>query len=81
MFDIGQKVVVITGNAIPFYGVILARAKGDNGPGAYKIALNDNDPEDPGEWHKACNVFVIDPPAPPQDEPIQINQVRNFLRQ
>jgi len=36
----------------------VGRAKGDNGPGAYRIALKDSDPEDPGEWHKACNVFV-----------------------
>jgi len=58
MFDVGQKVVVITDNAITFDGTILARAKGDNGPGAYKIALRDSDPEEPGEWHKACNVFL-----------------------
>jgi len=42
MFDIGQKVVVITGNAIPFNGVILARAKGDNGPCAYKVVPKDS---------------------------------------
>jgi hypothetical protein len=58
MFDIGQKVVVITDNAITFNGTILARAKGDNGPGAYKIAQQDSDPEEPGEWHKANNVFA-----------------------
>jgi hypothetical protein len=58
MFDLGRKVVVITDNAITFDGTIVGRAKGDNGPGAYKIAQNDSDPEDPGEWHKACNVFA-----------------------
>jgi hypothetical protein len=58
MFDIGQKVVVITDNEISFDAVILARAKGDNGPGAYKVALNDSGAEESGQWHKACEVFV-----------------------
>ena len=58
MFDIGQNVVVITGNAIPFNGVILARAKGDNGPCAYKVVPKDSGPEESGQWHKASEVFV-----------------------
>jgi hypothetical protein len=58
MFDIGQKVVVITGNAIPYNGVILARAKGDNGPGAYKVVPKDSRPEESGQWHKAGEVFA-----------------------
>jgi hypothetical protein len=58
MFDIGQKVVVITGNAIPFNGVILARAKGDNGPCAYKVVPKDSHPEESGQWHRAGEVFV-----------------------
>jgi hypothetical protein len=58
MFEIGQKVVVITENAITFDAVILARAKGDNGPGAYKVALSDGGPEETGQWHKASEVFV-----------------------
>jgi hypothetical protein len=58
MFDIGQKVVVITENAITFEAVILARAKGDNGPGAYKVAYSESGPGDSGQWHKASEVFV-----------------------
>jgi hypothetical protein len=58
MFDIGRKVVVITENAITFEGTVIGRAKGDGGPGAYKIALIDSDPDEPGEWHKAANVFI-----------------------
>ena len=58
MFEIGQKVVVITENAITFDAVILARAKGDNGPGAYKVAMSDSGPEETGQWHKASEVFV-----------------------
>jgi hypothetical protein len=58
MFDLGQKVVVITGNAITFNGVILARAKGDNGPGAYKVVPKDSGPGEPGQWHKASDVFA-----------------------
>jgi hypothetical protein len=58
MFDIGRKVVIITDNAITFEGTIVARAKGDNGPGAYKVAAKDGDTDDPGEWHKACDVFT-----------------------
>jgi hypothetical protein len=63
MFDIGRKVVIITDNAITFEGTVIARAKGDNGPGAYKIALKDSDPDVPGEWHKASNVFIAEQTA------------------
>jgi hypothetical protein len=58
VFDIGQRVVVITDNEITFDATILARAKGDSGPGAYKVAFLDSGPEEPGQWHKACDVFL-----------------------
>jgi hypothetical protein len=58
MFDVGQKVTVIADKGITYDGVILARAKGDNGPAAYKIALDGSGPEQLGQWHKACDVFV-----------------------
>ena len=58
MFDIGRKVVVITDNAITFDGTVVGRAKGDNGPGAYKVTLDGAGLEQMGQWHKACDVFV-----------------------
>ena len=58
MFDVGQKVTVIADKGIAYDGVILARATGDNGPGAYKIVLDGSGPEQMGQWHKACDVFV-----------------------
>ena len=61
MFAIGQKVLVITDNGITYDAVILATAKGDDGPGAYKVTMPDSGPEQPGQWHKACEVFVPDP--------------------
>jgi hypothetical protein len=68
MFDVGQKVVVITDNAITFDATILARAKGDNGPGAYKVALADSGSEEPGQWHKACEVFAPEKTAQEEQE-------------
>jgi hypothetical protein len=58
MFDVGQKVTVIADKGITYDGVILARAKGDNGPAAYKVALDGSGLEQLGQWHKACDVFV-----------------------
>ncbi|MGA2349190.1 MAG: hypothetical protein ABSF70_02050 [Terracidiphilus sp.] len=59
MFEVGQKVTVIADKVISYDGVILARATGDNnGPGAYKIALEGSGAEQMGQWHKACDVFV-----------------------
>jgi hypothetical protein len=58
MFEIGQKVTVITEKGLTYDGVILARATGDNGPGAYKIALDGGGQKQVGQWHKAGDVFV-----------------------
>ena len=80
MFELDQEVVVITDKGIAYEGFILARAKGDDGSGAYKIGLEGRGFEQSGQWHKACDVFVIDPPTPPRDEPIQITQMKSFLR-
>jgi hypothetical protein len=57
MFEVGQKVTVIT-DKLAYDGVILARATGDNGPGAYKVTLDGAGLEQMGQWHKACDVFV-----------------------
>lgn len=59
MFEIGQKVIVISEKGVAFEAVIIGRAKGDNaGPGAYKVAVKDIGPETIGQWHTASEVFV-----------------------
>jgi hypothetical protein len=69
MFDIGQKVVVISDKGVAFEAVIIGRAKGDNaGPGAYKIAIKDLGPDTVGQWHKASEVFVAEQTAQEKKE-------------
>jgi len=58
MFEIGQQVTVITVKGIAYEGVIRARAIADDGQGAYKIAVIGCGPGQPGQWHKAGDVFV-----------------------
>jgi hypothetical protein len=58
MFDVGQKVTVITDKGIAYDGVILARATGDAGAGAYKVTLEGSGPDQLGQWHKAGDVFI-----------------------
>jgi hypothetical protein len=58
MFEVGQEVTVIAEGGLSYDGIILARATGDNGPGAYKIALNGGGAKQVGQWHKAADVFV-----------------------
>lgn len=60
MFEKGQRVVVITDNAMTFNAIVLARARGDEGPGAYKVALIGQGPEQLGQWHKASEVFIAE---------------------
>jgi hypothetical protein len=57
MFEVGQKVTVIT-DKLAYDGIILVRATGDNGPGAYKITLDGAGLEQMGQWHKAGDVFL-----------------------
>ena len=58
MFYVGEKVTVIADKGITYDGIILARATGDSGLGAYKIALDGGGTEQMGQWHKAGDVFV-----------------------
>jgi len=58
MFDVGQKVTVITDKGIDYDGIILTSAKGDDGPGAYRVTLDGAGPEQMAQWHKAADVFV-----------------------
>ncbi|HUD13106.1 MAG TPA: hypothetical protein VMQ56_05560 [Terracidiphilus sp.] len=61
MFDLNQTVIVITEKGVAYEGFILARATGEDGPGAYKIGLEGAGFEQPGQWHKAGDVFVPEP--------------------
>jgi hypothetical protein len=58
MFDVGQKVTVIAEKGIAYDGIVLARATGDNGPGAYKVALDGGGAGQLAQWHRASDVFV-----------------------
>jgi hypothetical protein len=58
MFDVGQQVTVIAEKGIAYDGVILARATGDNGPGAYKVTLEGGGAGQLAQWHRASDVFV-----------------------
>jgi hypothetical protein len=49
MFDVGEKVTVIADKGITYDGIILARATGDSGLGAYKIALDGGGTEQMGQ--------------------------------
>jgi hypothetical protein len=59
MLEVNQKVLVIADKGDPFNGTIIATAKGDGGPPAYKVALHPG-PEQQCQWYKACDVFVLD---------------------
>lgn len=61
MYEIGQEVTVITDKGVAYNGVVMARATGDDGQKAYKIALEGGGMTQLGQWHKAGDVFVIDP--------------------
>jgi hypothetical protein len=60
MLEVNQKVLVIPEKGDPFNGTIIATAKGDDGPPAYKVTANDLGADQLGKWHKACDVFVLD---------------------
>ena len=59
MFDLGQPVLVIADKVISYEGIVTARATGDDGgTAAYQVALRGG--EQLGQWHKACDVFVVE---------------------
>lgn len=80
MIEVGQEVTVINEKGVAYNGYVMATATSLDGTKAYKVAIDGNGLQQFGQWHKACDVFVIDPPTPPRDEPIQINQMKSFLR-
>ena len=77
MFDVGQKVLVITDKGISYDAIVLATAKGDDGRAAYKVTMSGLGPEQPGQWHKACEIYVPDKSA--TDE--EAAALDNFLKQ
>jgi hypothetical protein len=78
MFDVGQEVTVISDKGVAYDGYVLARATGDDGSKAYKVVLAGGGLEQMGQWHKACDVFVVDPEIPSiAEEPLNI---RSFQR-
>ncbi len=66
MYEVGQEVTVITDKGVAYNGVVMARATGDDGQKAYKIALEGGGLTQLGQWHKASDVFVIDPQVQPK---------------
>ncbi len=61
MFEVGQQVTVITDKGIGYNCYVLARASGDNGIKAYKVSSDEGGMGQMGQWHKAADIFVIDP--------------------
>ena len=66
MYEVGQEVTVITDKGVAFNGVVMARATGDDGQKAYRIALEGGGLTQLGQWHKPGDVFVIDPQMQPK---------------
>jgi len=78
MLNIGQEVTVITDKGVAYSGYIMARATSDDGQKAYKIALEGGGLSQLGQWHRACDVYVMDPQGPP--EPEVVLNTKSFLR-
>lgn len=77
MFDVGQEVTVINEKGIAYSGYVLARATGEDGQKAYKIALDGVGLGQLGQWHKSSDIFVLDPQAPPEvEDPIYLGNLR-----
>jgi hypothetical protein len=59
MFELDQKVVVITDKGLTYDALVVGRAKGDDGGrGAYKVKLIGQAAESAGQWHIATEVFL-----------------------
>lgn len=74
MFEIGQTVLVISDKGVSYDGSVMARATGDNGgPPAYQVAPQGH--EHQAQWHKACDVFLLE-----EAEKKDPDSIENFLR-
>ena len=61
MLELNQSVIVITDKGVSYDGFIIARATGANGTAAYRIGLEGAGFGQQGQWHKAGDVFVVEP--------------------
>jgi hypothetical protein len=78
MIEVGQEVTVITEKGTAYNGFVMASATSSDGTRAYKISVDGGGLQQLGQWHKAGDVFVLDPlEVPQQKEPLQM---RSFLR-
>lgn len=68
MIEVGQEVTMITDKGTAYNGYVTARATGDDGTKAYKIAVDGGGLQQLGQWHRAGDVFVLDPLEPPKRE-------------
>lgn len=77
MYHIGQEVTVISDKGLAYDGYIMAVATGEDGQKAYKIAIEGAGLTQLGQWHKASDVFVVDPPdsAAKASMPVSIRRV------
>ena len=62
MYQIGQEVTVISDKGIAYDGYIMASATSDDGEKAYKIVIEGAGLTQLGQWHKSCDVFMVDSP-------------------
>ncbi|HUN83506.1 MAG TPA: hypothetical protein VMU48_03965 [Terracidiphilus sp.] len=77
MFKVGQEVTVISEKGVAYSGYVLASATGDEGQKAYKIAIDGGGMGQLGQWHKAADVYVMDPrQEPAMEEPVSIEDIR-----
>jgi len=73
MYQIGQEVMVISDKGIAYDGYIMATATSDDEQKAYKIAIEGAGLTQLGQWHKAEDVFVVDPPEAESKDTIPIS--------
>lgn len=60
MLELDQQVIVITEKGTAYEGYIMERASNETGTGAYRIGLDGAGFEQQGQWHKACDIFVVE---------------------
>jgi hypothetical protein len=77
MFEVGQKVIVISDKGISYDAIILATAQADDGTKAYKVTMNGLATDQSGQWHKSSEIFVPDKSSN-EEEALALD---NFLKQ
>jgi len=78
MIEVGQEVTVINDKGVAYNGIVTATATSDDGHKAFKISIDGAGLQQLGQWHKASEVFLLDPqPSSKLDEQMQM---KSFLR-